>query len=1686
MTAMISVVSGGAVVESWQFGRTGDGAVMRIAALDGADYVLSQLQDEFSAGLAVRRVGGRLVFEQDAGGSARSVLIIDGFFGSEARLFGIGADGGHLPYLAATELGGIDTAAVSDGVRAPLMLMVTKSAAFIGGREPDEGITAMPADAATKAATAESDLAQAHGSGTSVVGQSVAVAGAVMMADTLDDAALAAPTSAVDDTAVTSGTGIAGAIAADAEAEGGVASAVNQGAVVNDAFDAGYVPVIDAMLDDHGPIQGVIENGGCTDDGRPQIIGKADPGVRVHVYRGVDIIGRAIADANGDWSFAPSVPLADGRHSISIIHEYPNGDTSEESEPFVITVDKVIPDPPLITGVLDDEGRITGEITDQSITDDNKPMITGSAEAGAQLIVYDKDRVIGSTTVDADGKWSFIPEPPLADGLHLLSYAAVDRAGNASERSAVFEFVVDARPEKINIYVAQDNEGSIQGDLFTGSITDDSTPTLTGSATAGGIVSIYEGDVLLGQVVADVDGTWQFPVAAVLSEGAHTFHATVTLAAKGESGRSSLFDLIVDLTPPQTPSIEQVLDDAGVVQGLVERGQSTDDATPTLSGKAEKGSTVHIHSNGSLLGSVLADAAGNWVFTPVTPLSDGSHVFTVIAVDAAGHPSGTSEPFAIVIDTIPATTPTIAVVYDDVGSWTGNLAPGDESDDYRPDVSGTADAGSTVIIKDHGIEIGRVTADSAGDWRFTPQSNLAEGPHRLTAEAVTADGKLSLSSDHFDFNVVQNGDDHPPAIGTGAVAFNTTLMIDTSGSMTGTPLSSVKTALTRLAAEYLAKSGGEAVTLTIVTMTSFVPVRHSFSSMEDPNYTKFIAAVNALSPNGGADYEGAINATMNSIKADYLRNDGPDQVFILGDAQNSLSQVAAIRWQAMLLNPTGNAPLSVPIQSTPISFAPFVPAYEHSFHLIATGGKATDMPTPEMMPDLLLGAAIGTSVSGNLLDNDVKLALDGDEYLTQISFEGGTFRIAANNSLVMSNVGSDVSGSYDPAIGLLTITTGSGWLRVYMHASDGHRTGDYAYSSKAVQLYYGESTREEVFSYLAVDASGVSQAADLHVVLHPSDARNLLQISTLGKGTGTQGDFVTADGSAGREVSGTLSQLLAQGLKVQVSVDGGQSWQDAVTHGRNWSFVDLAAHSSSWTVQVRVSDGVTHGTEVVSQDMTLVVGSAAPTITSIPDAVGVYTAALAQNGSEVTVLLTGTGAKAGDTVHIQWGSSTYDQLLTALNIANGSLTLNVPAAVTYATTSYIYDFAVTAKIIGQDGALGAVSTPYNVVGAYTRSLLTDSLQLSPVDNVYAGNGLSITTTGTMAKTGTTANSVSGLTFNDSVQANATFTLHKPADNISLRLSGADNALGALIRVYDVNGSLMHEQTVFGGNTAQHLATFTWTKSGPVDIGSFTVEAASSQVTLDLFSQYVVTHTADRRDPNLIDLLTETFYGSDGNDVVSLSQGSAAYFKQATAAIHGGAGIDTLQLVGSSHVLNLTTAGSRISSMEIIDITGSGNNSLTLGLSDVLRNGATDLFHIGDKSRVQMMVNGNAGDRVNLSDLLSGDVDHGDWVQKSAVIIGGATYNAYQHSALDVELLIAGGITVSVTNSAAVRATFERAGSLDITTANEVMVAAEADLFVASTSVADDAGKLVLSDANYHGQHLPADRLELHDVRLEAY
>ncbi|WPG35933.1 Ig-like domain-containing protein [Variovorax sp. EBFNA2] len=1289
--------------------------------------------------------------------------------------------------------------------------------------------------------------------------------------------------------------------------------------------------------------------------------------------------------------------------------------------------------PPVLDGAFDNAGDIQGNLAPGSITDDRQPEFHGQGTPGDTIVIQDNGTEIGKARVGASGLWSFTPSTDMGEGLHAITLIARDASGNESAPSAPFNFEIDVTPpdaSQLAITGVLDTVGGITGNITSGAATDDARPLISGTSSGvpGHTVIVRvrdaSGERELGRAVIGEHGNWTLQVDVPLASGQNMLRVYEVDVAGNETALTAPYRVTVNTEKPAAPVIESVFDDVGTPHMLLP-GEVTDDARPTLSGTAPAKHTVQLYDGATYLGETVADARGNWSFTPTVALPEGPHNITATATDKIGNVSEPSGPFPLTTDyTAPAASD--AVLSDNVGPVQGPIAHGSVTDDSTPTYAGNAEPNTTVVVYDHGKEIGRTQTNGAGDWTFTPTVPLTIGQHSFSHTVVDEAGNSSAPSKVIDFSMNDSGDDHA-SLAESKKSISVTFIADISNSMAGAKSANQVQSMKALAEAYAKMNVPATFSLIAFGNSATHKGTFTFTGDKDPNYAKLIAAINStVSAYQNTNFDNALTLASQLIKAEYAAaGNNPfkmKQVFFLSDGYPypyATSAATLKQWQALMDDPDGKSVTSNPIEVTTVAIG--ASAGLPALNQVSTSGTTVAVANPADLKDAVIDQMFVSWAYGSLLKNDTQVVMDAKAKISQFTVGNEVFRITAADQLAVDNASGKVGATYDKASGVLTLKTDAGQLTVFMKSTIGHSAGDYifrAYASDNDELTLGGSI-EHVFGYTAVNSKGESQTSKLYITDKlPQVGTDSVTVTQMGKDEGVAGNYVTADNSGGRLIAGTLKAALADGLSLQVSTDGGASWHNAALNGGNWAFVDTQAHPGDWKIQTRVVDDKGNNSGVLTtQDVAWVSAAAAPTIVRIAEAEGVYTTTKAQDGSQVLLSLAGTGAKVGDKVHVQWGASTYDQVLTQADITNGTATLKVPSSVTYSYQGAAKDFAVTAQIIGKDGALGAVSQPYNVVGTFTTTMVGDTLQKAPVGDVYTGTGFKVTTSGTLAKTAVTTTTLAGLTLSDGAQANALFTLDKPANYVSLRLTGIDNATGARIQVFDVKGNLIHTADFIGGTDARHTKTFTYTSAALVDIGSFKVVTQSPSVTLDAFNHRVVNHVAETRDPNLIEYAPETFYGGAGDDVVSLQISATTYFNQAMAAVHGGSGIDTLKLVGAAHALNLTKAAGKLSSMEVIDITGTGNNTLTLSLAEVLNNGGLDLFHTGDKSRVQMMVKGNAGDIVNLSDLLPNKNDQGDWLKKASVNVQGVVYDVYQFSTLAAELLVQKGVTVKLSNVA---------------------------------------------------------------------
>jgi Ca2+-binding RTX toxin-like protein len=166
---------------------------------------------------------------------------------------------------------------------------------------------------------------------------------------------------------------------------------------------------------------------------------------------------------------------------------------------------------------------------------------------------------------------------------------------------------------------------------------------------------------------------------------------------------------------------------------------------------------------------------------------------------------------------------------------------------------------------------------------------------------------------------------------------------------------------------------------------------------------------------------------------------------------------------------------------------------------------------------------------------------------------------------------------------------------------------------------------------------------------------------------------------------------------------------------------------------------------------------------------------------------------------------------------------------------------------------------------------------------------------------------------------------------------------------------------------------------------------------------------------------DVLYGGRGDDTIVVNADNVAKMSlsgtsQAIERIDGGNGIDTLELDGAGIVLDMSLLSSAaLQNIEKIDLTGSGNNTLRLSLTDMLQGfDESNVFNSSNTTsglaakvtRNQLMVDGDTGDKVVLTDLAS-------WTAAGTnVVANGETYVVYNHNTSAQQLLIDLQVTVS--------------------------------------------------------------------------
>ncbi|WP_182912141.1 SwmB domain-containing protein, partial [Azospirillum brasilense] len=358
----------------------------------------------------------------------------------------------------------------------------------------------------------------------------------------------------------------------------------------------------------------------------------------------------------------------------------------------------------------------SGSTTD-TLTNVTAPAITGLAKAFTTVVLYEGATALGTVTADANGLWT-VTTASLGDGAHSLTAVSSDATGTSSASSTLTVTIDSAAPST---------------PVITTALANNATPTIAGTAEAGSTVTVTVGGATYTTTATggnwSIDLATETPTAGVLSlnaNGTNAVSATATDAA-GNTSTAGTQSLVIDTTAPSAPAVTSAA--------------LTKNATPTLTGTAEAGSTVTVTVGGATYTTTAPNGTWSINLATETPTAgslalnaNGANPVSATATDAAGNTSTAGTP-SLVIDTTNPNAPVITTAL---------------ANSATPTITGTAEAGSTVTVTVGGATY--TTTATNGTWSIdlaaeTPTAGSlalnANGANPVSATATDAAGNIS-------------------------------------------------------------------------------------------------------------------------------------------------------------------------------------------------------------------------------------------------------------------------------------------------------------------------------------------------------------------------------------------------------------------------------------------------------------------------------------------------------------------------------------------------------------------------------------------------------------------------------------------------------------------------------------------------------------------------------------------------------------------------------------------------------------------------------------------------------------------------------------------------------------------------------------------------------------------------------
>ncbi|UWZ92785.1 Ig-like domain-containing protein [[Pasteurella] aerogenes] len=917
--------------------------------------------------------------------------------------------------------------------------------------------------------------------------------------------------------------------------------------------------------------------------------------------------------------------------------------------------------------------------------------VTGEFKEGDKVTVTVNGKDY-TTTVAADGTFSvdvntadLVADP---DTVADVKVSATDEAGNVGEVSTTKDYTVDTtapNADTTTITVDPIATDDIINATEAGQTTLPVSGTVTGEFKEGDKVTVTVNGKDYTTTVA-ADGTFSVDVNTADLVADPDTVADVKVSATDEAGNvgevSTTKDYTVDTTAPNADTTTITVDPIATddIINATEAGQTTLPVSGTVTGEFKEGDKVTVTVNGKdYTTTVAADGTFSVDVNTADLVADPDTVadVKVSATDEAGNVGEVSTTKDYTVDTTAPNADTTTITVDPIA--TDDIINATEAGQTTLPVSGTVTGefkeGDKVTVTVNGKDY---TTTVAADGTFSVDVNTAD----LVADPDTvADVKVSATDEAGNVGEVSTTKDYTVDT-TAPNADTTTITVDpiatddiinaTEAGQTTLPVSGTVTGEFKEGDKVTVTVNGKDYTTTVAADGTFSVDVNTADLVADPD-TVADVKVSATDEAGNVgevsttkDYTvdtTAPNADTTTITVDPIATD--DIINATEAGQTTLPVSGTV---------TGEFKEGDKVTVT-------VNGKDYTTTVAADGTFSVDVNTADLVadPDTVADVKVSaTDEAGNV--GEVSTTKDYTVDTTAPNADTTTITVdpIATDDIINATeagqttlpVSGTVTGEFKEGDKVTVTVNGKDYTTTV--AAD----GTFSVDVNTADLVADPDTVADV-KVAATDAAGnvgeVLTTKDYSVDTTAGE-NNTITITAISTDSGTSStDFITNDTTL--TVSGELGVVLAADEKVQISLDGGTTWIDAVTTGTTWTAdaTSTTLPAGETTILARIVDTVGNVGPTDDQVVTIDTTEPSALVTAVtimmdnnPDD-GIIDAA--EKGTATTTdvkvdfstdAAANTAAKEGDIIELtvtrDGVTTTVEHTLTAAEAAAGTYT----------------------------------------------------------------------------------------------------------------------------------------------------------------------------------------------------------------------------------------------------------------------------------------------------------------------------------------------------------------------------------------------------------------------------------------------